>query len=47
MAVVAGAHLVDERAVVRRRQLTRDGRLHVEALAEDEGLRGHYFARAL
>ena len=45
VAVVAGAHLVDERAVVRGGQLTRDGLFHVEALAEDQGLRGHYFER--
>ena len=45
VAVVAGADLVDERAVVRGGELARDGLFHVEALAEDEGLRGHYFAR--
>ena len=47
VAIVAGAHLVDESAVVRRGELARDGRLHVETLAEDQGLSGHYFARTL
>ena len=41
--VVAGADFVDEGAVVRGGQLTRDGLFHVEALAEDEGLRAHRF----
>ena len=41
--VVAPTHLVDEGAVVRGGQLTRDGLFHVEALAEDQRLcRGHF-----
>ncbi len=47
VAVVARAHFVDQSAVVRGGQLTRDGLFHVEALAEDEGLCGHYFGRAV
>ena len=35
---IARADTIDERAVVRRRELTRDGFLHVEALAENQGL---------
>ena len=38
VAVIAGADVVDDAAVVGRRQLARDGLLHVEALAEDQGL---------
>ena len=47
VAVVAGADLVDERAVVRRGQLARDGLLHVEALAEDERLRRRSLRRTV
>ena len=36
---VVGADLFDDRAVVGRGQLAGDGLLHVEALAEDQGLR--------
>ena len=47
VTVIAGAHFVDQGAVVRGGQLTRDGLFHVEALAEDERLGRHYFERAL
>src|SRR5205085_4807590 len=38
-AEVVGADAIDERAVVRRRELTGNGLLHVEALAENQRLR--------
>ena len=43
VAEAAGADLVDERAVVRRGELARDGLFHVEALAEDQRLRRAHF----
>ena len=39
--IAAGADLVDDRAVVGRRELACDGLFHVEALTEDERGSGH------
>ena len=39
--IVAGADLIDNRAVVGRRELAGDGLFHVEALTEDERGSGH------